>query len=59
MHPHGIARELARQRELSIARETARPRLPHAPLAAELLPTVSVVVGVLLALALGAPLGPV
>jgi hypothetical protein len=55
MIPHGVARELARQRELSTAREAERPR---APLAAELLPSVTVVLGVLLALALGAPTGP-
>jgi hypothetical protein len=52
----GIARELARQRELSIAREAARPRVPRESNVGVLLPSVSVVAGVLLLLALGAPM---
>ena len=49
----GVARELARQREAAIVRELERPRLPS--LVPDLLPSVSVVVGVLAIVALGAP----
>lgn len=52
----GIARELARQRELAIAREAERARLPRGTRGTGLLPAMSAVVGVLLLLALGAPI---
>ena len=51
----GVARELARQRDLAIVRELERPRLPSQ--VAELLPSASIAVGVLAVVALGAPLG--
>jgi hypothetical protein len=53
MHNPGIARELARQRELAIARDLARPRPPS--VAVELLPSISIAIGVLAIVALGAP----
>jgi hypothetical protein len=57
----GIARELARQRELSIVRETERARaervrVERSTSSAELLPSITILVGVLLLAALGAPL---
>jgi hypothetical protein len=51
----GLARELALEREREIARRTARLR---APALAEAMPAVSLISGVLLALAIGAPTGP-
>ena len=55
MHSHGIARELARQRELSIRRDLERPREPRARLFADLPPSVSIVVGARVAVTRGAP----
>jgi hypothetical protein len=52
----GLARELTLQREQEIARRAARLRAPG--LLAEAMPAVTVVGGVLLALAIGAPTGP-
>ena len=49
----GIARELARQRDEEIARRAGEARL-----IADAVPAVSLVGGVLLALAIGAPIGP-
>jgi hypothetical protein len=51
----GLARELALQHEHEIARRAARPRVD---VVADAMPTVSLVAGVLLALAIGAPAGP-
>ena len=51
----GVARELARQRERDLARRAARPRLEGL---AEAMPAISLVAGVLLAAAIGAPTGP-
>jgi hypothetical protein len=51
----GLARELVLEREREIARRTARLR---APVLAEAMPAVSLVAGVLFALAIGAPTGP-
>jgi hypothetical protein len=52
----GIARELARERELAIIREVERRRTPRGARAGEFLPSMSIVVGALLLLALGAPM---
>ena len=52
----GIARELARQREHAIAREAERPRVRRGPRGGAFLPSVSIAVGVLLLVALGAPM---
>jgi hypothetical protein len=52
----GIARELARQRELAIAREAERPRVPRSSRAGAVAPSASILAGVLLLLALGAPM---
>ena len=52
----GIARELARQRELEIAHEAERPRVPRESRVGAFLPSVSILAGVLLLLALGAPM---
>jgi hypothetical protein len=52
----GIARELARQRELAIAREAERPRVPRSSRAGAFAPSASLLAGVLLLLALGAPM---
>jgi hypothetical protein len=54
----GVARELTRQREREIADRATRPRLQQTATLADALPAVSVVAGVLLALALGAPTAP-
>jgi hypothetical protein len=51
----GLARELALEREREIVRRTARLRAPEL---AEAMPAISLVGGVLLALAIGAPTGP-
>jgi hypothetical protein len=50
---HGIARELVRQREAEIAR-----RAGEAHLLVDAMPAVTLIGGVLLALAIGAPTGP-
>lgn len=52
----GIARELARQRELGIAREAERPRVPRGSHVGAFVPPASILGGVLLLLALGAPM---
>jgi hypothetical protein len=51
----GIAHELARQRELAIVRDIERPRVERSPRVADLLPSMSFAVGVLVLVALGAP----
>ena len=52
IHSPGIARELARQRELAIVRGLERPRRPAPPLIARLLPGAGLLTGVLAILAL-------
>jgi hypothetical protein len=54
----GLARELTLQSEQEIARRAARLRAPAPGLLADAMPAVSLVAGVLLALAIGAPTGP-
>ena len=62
----GIRRELARQRDEDIARRRheelaggpARPRTREPALLSEALPAVSVVAGIVLAIAIGAPVSP-
>jgi hypothetical protein len=54
----GLARELAQQREQEIARRAARLRAPDPRLLAEAMPAVSLIAGVLLAVAIGAPTSP-
>ena len=51
----GLAREQALEREREIARRAARRR---APALAEVMPAISLIGGVVLALAIGAPTGP-
>jgi hypothetical protein len=51
----GLARELALEREREIARRVARRRAPQL---AEAMPAISLIGGVLLALAIGAPTSP-
>jgi len=55
--PH-IARELARRRDEDIARGAARHRRPEPSALPEALPTLSIVAGVALLVALGAPVVP-
>ena len=50
--------EIARRRHVELARDAARPRTRQPALLSEALPAVSVVAGIVLALAIGAPVSP-
>jgi hypothetical protein len=49
---------IARERECAIARDAARPRVPRPGPVVEWMPSASIVVAVVVALAVGAPTGP-